>query len=293
MKIGVLGLGTMGAGMADNLAAAGLELMVCNRSEDKRRPFAERGIPTTGDPRELADCDAVVTMLANDAAVRAAFVESGLLTALRPEALHISSSTISLELADDLTRLHGEHGSRWVACPVSGRGDLARAGKLFLIVAGAEADRERCEPVFAAIGQRTFVFGDNPRKAVVIKLAVNQMIASSLAMMGESIALAERHGISGDTFVSFFSQSLFACPVFQAYGPLIAEKRYQPANFTTELGLKDLRLAQAASDEVGAQPALGPVVREMMTAALEQGHASDDWASIGEIARQRAGTPQS
>jgi 3-hydroxyisobutyrate dehydrogenase-like beta-hydroxyacid dehydrogenase len=285
MKIGLIGLGTMGAGMAENLHKAGLDLRVCNRSESKLAPFAEQGVPTTTHPRDLADCDVVLTMLADDAALKAVLFDSGLMQALSVNAIHCSCSTISLNFAKKLKAAHEAHGSTLLCSPVSGRGDLARAGSLFLIVAGNAEATQSCAPLFEAMGQRTYHFGEDPLKAVVVKLAINQMIASSLVVMAESISIVEQHGISSEAFVDFFANALFAAPVFKAYGPLIAKRAYQPANFPVNLGLKDLRLAQEAASAVGEQPVVAQAVRELMESALQAGLTSSDWAAVAEMCR--------
>ena len=140
MKIGFIGLGNMGAGMAANLLKAGNEVTAYNRSPDKVAALAEQGAKPAKSVAEACDGDIVITMLANDAAVEAVtFGDDGVIASLRPGATHVSSSTISVALSERLTAAHAEAGLQFVAAPVFGRPEAAAAAKLFVVAAGAAA----------------------------------------------------------------------------------------------------------------------------------------------------------
>ena len=134
-------------------------------------------------------------MLANDAAVEAiTFGDSGILTGLSPGATHISCSTISVELADRLATSHAEAGQQFVSAPVFGRPEAAAAAKLFVVAAGAPAAIEAMTPIFDAVGQRTFVLGEEPRAANLVKISGNFLIASVIESVGEAMALVGKAG---------------------------------------------------------------------------------------------------
>ena len=132
MKIGFIGLGNMGAGMAANLLKSGHEVTAYNRSQDKVAALAEQGAKPAKSVAETCDGDIVITMLANDDAVEAVtFGDDGIIASLRPGATHVSSSTISVALSERLTAAHAEAGQHFVAAPVFGRPEAASSGKAF------------------------------------------------------------------------------------------------------------------------------------------------------------------
>ena len=159
----------MGAGMAANLLRAGHEVTAYNRSQDKVDALVERGAHAARTVAQACGGDVVITMLANDDAVEAVtFGEEGILASLPSGATHVSSSTISLALAERLTEAHAEAGHRFVAAPVFGRPEAAEAAKLFVVAAGEPDAVQALSPVFDAIGQRTFVVAEQPKAANLV-----------------------------------------------------------------------------------------------------------------------------
>ncbi|HEY6646227.1 MAG TPA: NAD(P)-dependent oxidoreductase, partial [Mycobacterium sp.] len=196
MKIGFIGLGNMGAGMAANLLKAGHEVTAYNRSQDKVAALAKQGAKPAKSVADACGGDVVVTMLANDDAVDAVtFGDDGIIASLRPDTTHVSSSTISVALSERLTAAHAEAGQRFVAAPVFGRPEAAAAAKLFVVAAGTAATLQEISPVFDAIGQRTFVVSDEPKAANLVKLSGNFLIASVIESLGEAMALVSKAGV--------------------------------------------------------------------------------------------------
>jgi 3-hydroxyisobutyrate dehydrogenase-like beta-hydroxyacid dehydrogenase len=197
MKVGFIGLGHMGTAMAANLLAAAHTLTVYNRTRAKAEPHAKNGAVLAKTPREAAGGEAVITMLADDAAVEAVvFGPDGILEALAPGAIHIAMSTISVALSARLAEAHAERGQLYIAAPVFGRPDAAAAGKLFIVAAGPEDAVATCEPLFDVLGQRTFVVSEEAPNANVVKLSGNFLIASVIAALGEAFALVDKAGIA-------------------------------------------------------------------------------------------------
>jgi 3-hydroxyisobutyrate dehydrogenase-like beta-hydroxyacid dehydrogenase len=202
-------------------------------------------------------------------------------------------STISVRLAQRLAAAHADYGSAFVSAPVFGRPDAAAAAKLFVVCAGPDPALERCQPIFDAIGQRTFRFGERPESANLVKLSGNFLIASVIESLGEALALARKSGIDPRTYVDMLTATLFAAPVYKTYGGLIADERYRPAGFRLPLGLKDLTLVlDAARDRTVPLP-IASLVRDHMIEGLAQGYEDADWSVLGAVAARAAGLPSS
>lgn len=284
MRIGFIGLGQMGGAMAANLVAAGHEVTVWNRSRDKAEALVAAGARRAEWPDEAAQGDLVMTMLADDRAVEAVvFGERGIAGA---PALHVGHSTISVALADRLAAESGSGG--YVSAPVFGRPPAAAAGKLFVVAAGAAATLDRCEPVFADIGQRSFRIGDTPSAANLVKLSGNFMIMAAVEAMAEAMTLAEKGGIDRATLLEVLTGTLFGAPVYQVYGEILVEDRFRPAGFAASLGLKDMTLADAAATSLAVpMPTLG-IVRDHLRSAIATEGADVDWAGIALAIRKSA-----
>ena len=174
MQVGFIGLGHMGSGMAANLLAAGNALTVYNRSAEKAEPLVGKGAQLAKTPGDAARGEVVITMLADDHARRACRVRQRRHPrSARPGAIHVSMSTISVALAERLAAAHREKGQEFVAAPVFGRPEAAAAAKLFVVAAGNRQAVATCQPLFDALGQRTFVVSHEAPKANLVKLSGN------------------------------------------------------------------------------------------------------------------------
>ncbi|ORB63503.1 NAD(P)-dependent oxidoreductase [Mycolicibacterium tusciae] len=290
MKIGFVGLGNMGAGMAANLLAAGHEVTAYNRSQDKVAALVEQGAVAARTVAEACGGDAVITMLANDDAVETVtFGEEGILASLSAGATHVSSSTISLALAERLTDAHAEAGHRFVAAPVFGRPEAAEAAKLFVVAAGEPAAVQALSPVFDAIGQRTFVVAEQPKAANLVKLSGNFLIASVIESLAESMALVEKAGVDKQDYLEVLTSTLFDAPVYKTYGGLLAREEFEPAGFAAALGLKDVRLVLAAGESLEVPLPVASLIRDRFLTLLANGGAHLDWSALGKVASWEAG----
>jgi 3-hydroxyisobutyrate dehydrogenase-like beta-hydroxyacid dehydrogenase len=289
MHISFMGLGHMGHPIAANLQKAKFDLTVWNRTPHRADDLVAGGAKRAATPADASRADVVMTMLADDAAVEQVVFEERLVELLPRGAIHVSMSTISVRLAQRLAAAHAEHGSTYVSAPVFGRPDAAAAAKLIIVTAGNEPALERCQPIFDAIGQRTFHFGERPESANLVKLSGNFLIASAIESLGEALALTRKSGIDPHAFVDMLTSTLFAAPVYKTYGGLIADERYRPAGFRLALGLKDLTLAlDAARDKTVPLP-VASLVRDRMIEGLAQGYDDADWSVLGAIAARAAG----
>ncbi len=290
MKVGFIGLGQMGSAMAVNLVKAGHEVTVYNRSRDKAEALASEGAKVAGTVAEACAGDAVFTMLAHDDALSAVVHgDGGVLANLGRGAVHISASTISVAMSERLTKEHAAAGQRFVAAPVFGRPEAAAAAKLFVAAAGAPDAVRSVMPLIEAIGQRTFVLGEEPKAANLVKLSGNFLIASVIESLGEAMALVEKGGVDRHAYLDLLTSTLFNAPVYKTYGGLIADRKFKPAGFTAPLGQKDVRLALAAGEALNVPLPLASLLRDRFLTLLAHGGEELDWSAIGALAAKDAG----
>lgn len=290
MNVGFIGLGRMGTGMAESLLRAGHEVTVYNRTAEKARPLAERGAHVASSVGEVCANPVVVTMLADDAALEAvAHAEDGLLRRLGRGAVHVSSSTVSVELSERLARDHAAAGQRYVAAPVFGRPEAAAAAKLAVVAAGDAAAIAEVRPLFDAFGPKTFVVSDRPEKANLVKISGNFLLASVIESLGEALALVGKAGLDRRQYLDLITSTLFDVPVYKNYGRAIADRAFTPAGFAAPLGQKDVRLALAAAEELRVPMPIASLLRDRFLALLAKGGEELDWSAIGDLARQDAG----
>ncbi|MFZ1428155.1 MAG: NAD(P)-dependent oxidoreductase [Geminicoccaceae bacterium] len=290
MQVGFVGLGRMGAAMAANLLAAGHQVTVFNRSPGKARTLVDLGAVAATEIADACRGEALITMLADDAALQNVVLgDRGALAALPAGATHISMSTISVALSERLTAAHAAAGQRFVAAPVFGRPEAAAAAKLFVVAAGPSDSIDGCLPLFEAMGQRTFRIGDQPSAANLVKLSGNFLIASVIEAMGEAMALVGKAGIDRQAYLELLTSTLFTAPVYRTYGTLIATDSYEPAGFAAPLGLKDLRLALAAANDLRVPMPAASLIHDRLLALVAQGGDALDWSAMARLAARDAG----
>ncbi len=290
MKVGFIGLGNMGFGMAANLIRAGHEVTVYNRTASKMKALVEQGAHPAAQVTDACRGEAVVTMLADDNAVESiAFGDKGLTGGLGKGAIHVSMSTISVALSERLAAAHAEAGQRFVAAPVFGRPEAAAAAKLFIVAAGAPDAVDACLPLFEALGQKTFTFGNNPPAANLVKLSGNFLIASAIEALGEAMALVGKAGVNRGQFIDLLTSTIFSAPIYKIYGPLIAEQRFEPAGFAAPLGHKDIRLTLAAAETLHVPMPLASLLRDRFLTLFAHGGERLDWSAITRLAAEDAG----
>jgi 3-hydroxyisobutyrate dehydrogenase-like beta-hydroxyacid dehydrogenase len=294
MKVGFVGLGNMGSAIARNLIKAGHTLTVHNRTRSHAEPFASLGASIAETPGEAAtDAEVLITMLADDAAVEGViFAPGNALQALPVGAVHISMSTISVALSRRLAQAHRARTQHYVAATVFGRPDVAAAGKLWVVVGGSSESIAQCQPLFDAIGQKTFIAGEEAHAANAIKLAGNFMITAVIESLAEAFAFVRKSGVDPHTFLDILTGSLFPSPVYKTYGNIIATEQFEPAGFKLPLGFKDNRLLLAAAEEAKVPMPMASLVHDRFVSALARGLGESDWAAIARISYENAGLRQ-
>lgn len=292
MKVGFIGLGGMGLAMAENLLRAGHDLTVYNRTRARAAGLSGVRLATT--PREAAaGAEVLISMLADDAAVEQVILGAdGAVHGLGAGAVHAGMSTISHGLTRRLATEHAASGQRYVAAPVFGRPEAARAAKLWIVAAGPSEAIERCRPLFDAMGQGTEVVGDDPLRAAVVKIAGNFLLAAAIEAIGEAFALARKHGVEPARLLEIVNGRLLRSPVYENYGRIIAEERFDPPGFRLRHGLKDAKLALAAGDAAAVPLPIASLVRDRYLEAMAQGWGDLDWAALARVSAIAAGLDQ-
>lgn len=279
MRIGFLGLGKMGTPMARHLLAAGHELRVWNRTEGKTEPLLREGAIAAGTPAEAElGVDAVITMLFDDAAnEEVIFGANGLMDALSPGALHISCSTISVELSERLTQEHARHKHEFVAAPVFGRPNVAEQGKLWVVGAGAEHAVAKARPLLETFSRGISLVGTEPREAHAVKLGGNFLISAMLYSLSEAFVYADGQGIEPAVFFEAVNSALFQSPFYAAYSRTMLNPPAE-AGASILLGEKDTRLLREAAASRGTRVKLADTLAEIFAQAKAAGLANQDWA---------------
>ena len=293
MEAALIGLGKMGTGIAKSLLRAGHRVAVYNRTPSRAEALRADGAIVAATVSEACRSGIVLTMVADDAALEGlVFGEGGILASLPRGAVHISLSTISVSLSDRLSSEHARAGQGFLAAPVFGRPDAAEAGRLAVVVGGAETLVQKCKPLLEAMGAKLFVVGERPSMANVVKLSGNFLIASVLESLSEALAFARKSGVDAGALMEFLTATLFNAPVYKTYGELIVQGKHEPAGFALPLGLKDVRLVLQAAEAASVPMPIASVVRDRFITAMARGNQDKDWSVIGRVAAEDAGLPQ-
>ena len=289
MDVGFIGLGNMGMGMATNLIKAGHDVTAYNRSPAKVDALAGQGARPARSVAEASRAPMVMTMLADDDAVAGvAFGDDGIIASAPGGAIHVSSSTISVALAQRLTEAHAAAGQVFVSAPVFGRPEAAAAAKLYVVAAGPHDAVTAALPVLEAIGQRTFVVSEQPEAANLVKLSGNFLIGSVIESLGEAMALVDKGGVDKHQYLEILTSTLFSAPVYKTYGSLIAGEQFEPAGFAAPLGQKDIRLVLAAAEELCVPLPIASLLRDRFLTLLANGGEHLDWSAVGSLAARDA-----
>ncbi len=291
MKIAFLGLGKMGLPMALRLEAAGHDVTVWNRSAGRTEMAVSRGAAKAATPAHaVKDAEVVMTMLFDDAAHEdVLFGTGGVLDVLKPGALHISLSTISIAMSERLAAEHAQRGQRYVAAPVFGRPNFAEEGRLWIVVAGAGPAVADARPLLEALSRGISVVGNEPHQAHALKLGGNFLISAMIHSLGEAFVYADSQGIAPDAFLEAVNSALFQSPFYAAYGKVMLHPP-EHVGATIELGAKDLRLLREAAASRRTRLSLADNLAEVFAQAKQAGLGEEDWA-VGQyrMAQRRGG----
>ena len=277
MDVGIIGLGAMGSAMAKNLAAAGHQVKAWNRSGG-----SVDGVTMVGSPVEALQGDAVLTMLSDDASIRAVLLQPDVLGKAKAGLVHVVTSTISVAFACELVQFHHDAGIGYVSAPVLGRPDVAAKGELNILAGGDPAVVHKVRPLLDVIGGRIWDMGTEAPAANAAKIACNMMITMAIEAMAEAVVLTEANGVGRDRFFELILGTLFGSRSYQVYSANIAAQNYKPG-FKATLGLKDLRLAREAATQAGRSLPMLDAVHGRMAETVDAGLGDRDWSAMAEF----------
>ncbi len=280
----------MGRAMAERLLDQGHQVTVWNRTPAVAHELATRTQVTVAETaaETFMSCRTVHSMLPDDEAVLE-LCGDDLLANVPDGRVHVNHATISPAAAKELAQRHARHRVGYISAPVLGRPTVISSGALLVVASGGRVDLEQAMPSLGSLGKKVWNLGDDPRLAAVVKIAVNYSLITALQSIAESVALAESAEVDPNVFVEILTHTAFTGSAHRGYGPMIAEKSYQPVGFAMPLGLKDLALATAFADERGVSLPFAPVLQELFEAATaDPALANLDWSAVAEITRSRS-----
>lgn len=291
MRVGFIGLGRMGSGMARRILSGGHDLLVHDMSQAAVDALVADGARAASSLREVcADRDVVVTMLVEDASVvQIATQPGGLCESLPKGAIHMAMGTYGVGAIRTLDAAHAKAGQVLVAAPVLGRPDLAAAGQLGVVPAGPEAAVARCEPLLQLIGKRIFHAGSKAECATAIKLANNAVLGCAMVAMAEGFALVRKYGVNPQVFQDVMVEGLFASTAYKVYGQKMVDESYDQVGSPITVGLKDALLIAAAADLARVPMPSHDVYRQRLLGAVAHGDADRDQAVLAREQARAAG----
>jgi 3-hydroxyisobutyrate dehydrogenase-like beta-hydroxyacid dehydrogenase len=287
MKVGFIGLGRMGRGMARRILDGGHDLAVYDVVRAQMTAIESAGARAASSVADVCQGrEVVVTMLVEDATViDTAVAPGGLRDALAPGAIHLAMGTYGVAAIRTLAAAHAAAQQVFVAAPVLGRPEMAAAGQLGIVAAGPPEAVARCEPLFECLGSRTIRPGDVPEGATAIKLAHNLVLGCALVAMAEGFSLVRKYGVDPEVFYKVMVEGLFSSPPYKGYGRTMVDESYDQVGSPVTVGLKDANLIKAAADLAHVPlPALD-VYRDRLLGAVEHGDGDKDQAVV---AREQA-----
>jgi 3-hydroxyisobutyrate dehydrogenase len=276
VTVALLGTGTMGVGMARNIAAAGLPLRVWNRSREKAEPLADVATVASSVAEAVEGAEVVVTMLYDTDSVAEVMEEAR--GHLADGAVWVQQSTVGVEGNDRLAALADDLGVTYVDAPVLGTKKPAADGALVVLASGPSSARAVVDPVFEAVGQRTLWVSEQPGDGSRLKLVANAWVATVLEGIADSLGLARSLGLDPALFLEAVKGGAMDAPYVQLKGTMMLDDSYEPA-FALSGVLKDVDLILAAAE--GADFEMGPLhgVRDHVARAVEAGHGDKDMAA--------------
>jgi 3-hydroxyisobutyrate dehydrogenase-like beta-hydroxyacid dehydrogenase len=288
MKVGFIGLGRMGKGMARRIQEGGHELAVYDVVREATAEFAAAGARVASSVANLCETsEVVITMLVEDAAVIDVVVAaSGMRDSLSPGAIHLAMGTYGVAAIRTLADAHAKANQVLVAAPVLGRPDLAASGQLGIVAAGPVDAVRRCGPLLQLMGRRVFEAGTKPESATAIKLANNLVLGAAIVAQGEAFSLVRKFGVAPQVMYDVMTDGLFAgAPAYKGYGKTMVDETYDKVGSPVFVGIKDANLILAAADIARVPLPSLDVYRERLLGAIAHGDGDKDQAVL---AREQA-----
>jgi 3-hydroxyisobutyrate dehydrogenase-like beta-hydroxyacid dehydrogenase len=283
LRIGFLGLGTMGEPIANNLRKAGHDLTVWNRTAARAEPLVQKGARAAATPRTCAEGQDAVFICVSDEKALDAVLDGpdGALAGLRPGSVLVDLSTSGTRAARSAAERVTARGAAFVAAPLLGSRAAAETAQLVVVVGGPAEARERVRPALRAVSARMFEV-ETPAQASLLKLCVNSVGGAMMAGLAEALALGSSGGLEVAKVIEVLQASTFHSPIYLMKGELIQARDFEP-RFKAALAEKDQRLAQEAAADQGARMPVNQAVRRLLADAVETGRGEKDLAIVADL----------
>lgn len=280
MKLGFLGLGIMGSGMAANLLKAGFSVTVWNRNAAKCQPLVDAGATQAATPADVAAAsDITFAMLADPAAaLEVALGPFGVVEGMGPGKGYVDMSTVDVPTTVSIAAAVNEAGGKFLEAPVSGTKKPAIDGTLIILAGGDHELYEQALPALEKMGKKVVFLGETGNGARM-KLVVNMVMGGMMAIFCEGVALSDRCGLQKTDLFDVLAAGALANPMFQIKGNMIANGDYA-TSFPLKHMQKDLRLALALGDELSQPLASAAAANSAFIRARQQGWADEDFVAL-------------
>ncbi len=287
MKVGFVGLGRMGQGMAGRLLSAGHDLLVSDPTPGQTDSLVANGAVAVDSPAAATkDRDVLISMLPSDVILNVVLSgANGLIEAMPTDCIHMAMGTHGIPAINRANDAHREAGQTFIACPVLGRPDLAAEGLLSLVPGGPAKAVNTVRPLLDRMGQRNIEIGNQPQASTAVKIANNFVLGCAIETMGEAFSLVEKFGVEPEKFLDVLLKGLFNAPAYEVYGKMITSKSWDTNGATAVIGLKDVDLALEAAQAADIPLPSAHIWRNYLAKAIERGEGHLDWAVM---AREQA-----
>ncbi|MBI5464754.1 MAG: NAD(P)-dependent oxidoreductase [Ignavibacteriales bacterium] len=287
MPVGFVGLGLMGAAMADRLEKAGYRLAIYNRTKSKAQRFITRGAVWCDSPRAVAEqCDVVFTMISTPAVLE--IVAKEIRAGLKQGGIHVDCSTVSPDVTRSLEQAYDRAGCHFLHAPVLGSVPQVVEGSLLFFVGGKDEPFRRVEPMLKTIGSTMWRF-ERVEQATTVKLICNSFIAGMIGVLTQALVFAKQAGIEQRAIVDIIGHSAMRAPMYETKGNQIIARNFTPRFFVEHL-LKDVNLFIEAGKSIHAPVVLAEVIQRLFSRAIEMGLAQEDYSAVVKVLEEMTGT---
>ncbi|EKD38508.1 MAG: BtdhL [uncultured bacterium] len=288
-KIGFIGLGNMGKGMAGRLLDAGFPLTVYDVATDRAAAFSKRGAKVAGSIKELAQQSEIIIAAVPDDAVLQSVVlgDNGVMAGAREGSILIVESTVSPKCASEVAAAVEKQGVKMLRAPVMGNPTQAAAGALIILVSGDKQSFEKCEKVFTLLGQKVHYVGAN-EEGLYIKLVHNMIVAGIVQSMAEAFTFGEKAGLDKHRMIEIISDSPVSSVILRHRGNLLDQRNFNPA-FHVWMLRKDIDFAINAGYQVGSPMPTTALIRQFLNALEATGRGELDCLALALLMEEQAG----
>jgi 3-hydroxyisobutyrate dehydrogenase-like beta-hydroxyacid dehydrogenase len=288
MEIGFIGIGNLGSVMVANLLQCKRNIHLYNRNKEKLKAFEGMAVLHQSLASIAAECDIIFSIVSDDKAVNEiSLSEDGLTAHMKPGSVHVCLSTIAPATAASLYTAHHERQIDYITATVIGRPEAARAKALTICISGSSEKEPQVLEILKDLGGKNlYQFGPDAKTASTVKVCNNFLILCAIESMGEAFNLAERAGADINLFYQMITETIFNSPIYKNYGRIIIDETYDQPGFTSQLGLKDTKLALRLADETSTTLALADLIKTRFYINHNRGRNHWDWTSIAKVIKE-------